>query len=152
MIKGSKMKLSSRKKMSKSRSSYKHWNWKGGETIPKSGYKMIKIGVGNGTYGFEHRIIMEKHLGRKLKPFPIEIVHHKNGDKLDNRIENLEVITASKHAKKHFNLYPVIELRRKNSIIGKIMQCSFCLKGKKIHNMSRVLCRPCYRRIYLGNK
>lgn len=47
----------------------------------------------------EHRYIMQQHLCRTLEDF--EQVHHINGDKRDNRIENLVVITASKHSQLH---------------------------------------------------
>lgn len=50
----------------------------------------------------EHRYVMQEHLGKRL--LPKEHVHHINGVKTDNRIENLMVMGASEHSKHHNNL------------------------------------------------
>lgn len=60
-------------------------------------YKQLRI---NGKHIDEHRYIMEQHLGRELGRY--EYVHHKNGNKRDNRIENLEIMTPLEHNRKHF--------------------------------------------------
>lgn len=69
-----------------------HHLWKGGK-YDKDGYKMVSNG--KGKYRFEHRVVVEKHIGRKLSPN--ENVHHKNGVKDDNRISNLEIVAHSSH-------------------------------------------------------
>jgi hypothetical protein len=67
--------------------------WIGGRILSTNGY--WRIYVKPRKYQLEHRLMMEKHLGRKL--LPIEDVHHINGDRLDNRIENLQLMSRSEH-------------------------------------------------------
>ena len=58
-----------------------------------SGYWQIMTWTG---YRYEHRVIMENIIGRSLERN--EVVHHINGDKLDNRHDNLFLMTHSAHS------------------------------------------------------
>lgn len=82
-----------KKELLSSKQGCNHHSWKGGRFKNTSGYIEISI---NKEYFLEHRIIMERKIGRKLNSN--ETVHHINGFKDDNRIENLE-LWAGTHIK-----------------------------------------------------
>lgn len=87
----------------RNRSGENNPNWKGGRK-KRDGYILIwnpkHPHCSGKSYVLEHRLVMEKHLGRYLKPE--ERVHHKNGIKDDNRIENL---TLFKNIGEHFKFH-----------------------------------------------
>lgn len=74
---------------------------KGSRKINRQGY--ILISAGRSRWVYEHRLIMEKALGRPLAKD--EVVDHINGVRHDNQVENLRVMTKREHAKMHSALY-----------------------------------------------
>lgn len=78
-------------------------SWKGGSHVTATGYRMVWVDAddplalmrGYKNFVLEHRLVMARALGRAL--LPTESVHHVNGDRLDNRIENLQLRTTVGH-------------------------------------------------------
>lgn len=87
--------IETRKRISKALMGENNYSWKGGKKM-SNGYIAIRVynrpNPSKRRYFLEHRLIIEKELGRFLKPW--EIVHHINGIKTDNRRENLELMTT----------------------------------------------------------
>lgn len=89
---------------------YKHLgkanpNYKRGYSVSTFGYRIVSLPKEHPCRNwvrdkkgrvFEHRLVMMQHLKRPLEPW--EHVHHKDGDKQNNRLENLEIVCPSAHA------------------------------------------------------
>lgn len=94
----------SKKKIALARLGIGNGQWKGGRWRNKDGYVLVKFynhhSKRSQDYVFEHRLVMERHLGRNLKSS--EVVHHINGRRDDNRIENLILMKHGEHARHHW--------------------------------------------------
>lgn len=77
--------------------------WKGGRSVASNGYVLIRVGKGHHLadvrgYAYEHRLVAEEKLGRRLAPK--ELVHHIDGNKQNNHPSNLEVEPSHAHHRK----------------------------------------------------
>lgn len=68
--------------------------------VASNGYVLVRVGKAHHLadvrgYAYEHRLVAEEKLGRRL--LPGEIAHHVNADKQDNRPENIEVVASIAH-------------------------------------------------------
>lgn len=112
-------------------------------TITKNGYRSITKGKRiERIRKYEHRIVMEQYLGRELDI--IEQIHHINGNKLDNRIENLEIVKRGEHQRIHAlktglgkDRKGISPTNKINSIIiSKIKKLR--LSGKKLNEICKI--------------
>lgn len=81
-----------------------HPRWKGGRIVCGLGYIKVRVGKEHPLsdpigYAYEHLLVWVE-AGNPKPPIGYNI-HHKNGDKTDNRIENLELLSASEHMTLH---------------------------------------------------
>jgi hypothetical protein len=102
------------------------YNWKGGQTIHSGRVVVLAHGHHRATkHGYVRRavLVLEAKLGRPLRDD--EHAHHINSDKMDDRPENLEALTASEHAKLH-NIVrrPDVMLKRLLSTRGSTHHCA----------------------------
>lgn len=120
----------------------------GTERLHPTGYLMRKVTTGPKGWKKVHRLVMEEKLGRSL--LPDEIVHHINHDKLDNRIENLEIMTAAEHSHHHNKDkippggYKIPEGRWSH----KYEACVQCGTTETPH-WGKGYCKPCYFKVYI---
>ena len=105
----------------------------GNRYMTSDGY--IRIHLGNGKSILEHRLVMEKHLGRKLQNG--ELVHHIDGNKTNNQIENLAVVNGKEHAAIHLVL--------EDQWAKEYDRCAECGTTERKH-LAQGLCFRCYQR------
>jgi hypothetical protein len=110
-----------------------HPAWKGGSYLGHGGYRLVLAAqlspadqeliqpmLNKTGYIQEHRLVVARTLRRPLEKH--EIVHHRNGDKTDNRPENLELIAVRPHSRLHQEMiYQIARLTDENIALKSLL-------------------------------
>ena len=104
--------------------------------MTKHPYKRMRK---DGGFIDKHRLIMEEHLGRKLKPN--ELVHHKDGDPTNDIIKNLELTTRRTHTREHALNGDYHKFTKEDRVKG--AKINSANKRAKRQNGDSYLCHKC---------
>jgi hypothetical protein len=117
-------------------------------SIDPDGYRRVHLGKLH--YDMEHRVVWRRHRG----PIPAGMdVHHKDEDKLNNEIGNLELIPKSDHARMHrraqvggYEIRDGVEHKACRSCLVVFPLSNFYDKpsGKNRSQSKHCWCKPCY--------
>lgn len=122
----------------------KNPRWKGGKKIDKDGYILVKRRdhpfANASGYVYEHRLVMEEIIGRYLTRS--EDVHHINHDRLDNRIENLQLLTKSEHTILHNR----VDMSDRKCVVCGKTETSITKNGRP--DWAGQKCHKCYCKYY----
>ena len=101
------------------------------ELSPKTLYRTTKR---NGRRTALHRLTIEEAIGRPLERS--EIVHHRDGNKFNNDVSNLQIVTAKEHSQIHLQKHSVSYL------------CAICGKPFEPHPTKRGIKKNCSRECF----
>lgn len=100
----------------------------------------VKLYLSDKSVIEEHRYVMEQHLGRELET--TEVVHHINENKLDNRLENLEVLDSREHVRLHFKdskKFNIVKEQYKLGKSGYAISKEFNLNRGTVYNYIKLI-------------
>ena len=104
-----------------------------------SGYRWIC--TPDGREMAEHRYFMEQHIGRRLHID--ECVHHINGNKIDNSLENLHIIPRDAHTREHRAINPLGYKRAKTLISFPCPVCGIIVEYFAGHDSKKTCSHQC---------